>query len=92
MTRRLTALSTAILLSLSLVIPIASVSAESGSPFSRRACTHPSVGFPTCFTQQVDGSWAQEVLADADSPWVVVGMVTFDEVAATVGDVNALAP
>jgi hypothetical protein len=55
---------------------------------NQRACTHPSVGFPTCYSLQADGTWAREELTDLDANWVVVGTVTADEVAAAIGDGN----
>ena len=61
-------------------------------PSARRECTHPAVGFPTCYTLQADGTWAREELADTGTNWIVVGTVTFDEVAAAVGNSNEIAP
>lgn len=55
-------------------------------------CTHPVVGFPTCYTLQADGTWMREELPDTDSTWVMVGLVAFDEVVAAVGDVNVIVP
>lgn len=49
-----------------------------------RECTHPTVGFPTCYALQDDGTWAREELVDVDSGWVVVGTVTYDEMKAAV--------
>jgi hypothetical protein len=54
-------------------------------------CTHPAIGFPTCYTLQADGTWAREELSDIDANWIVVGTVTADEVAAAIGDANATA-
>jgi hypothetical protein len=82
---------TAALLCLSIFASPA-VSADSGPAFPQRECTHPTIGFPTCYALQADGMWAREELADTNTNWVVVGLVTFDEVVAAVGDVNAIAP
>ena len=91
MKRRMIFLLTAALLCLSSLVSTA-VSADSGPALPQRECTHPTIGFPTCYALQADGMWAREELADTDTNWVVVGTVTFDEVVAAVGDVNALAP
>jgi hypothetical protein len=61
-----------------------------GAVPSTRECTHPVVGFPTCYVQQADGSWAREELADLDSTLVVVGTVTPDEAKAAVAEPNAV--
>src|SRR5262249_17968747 len=58
--------------------------ASAGAPVAVRECTNPSVGFPTCYSLQVDGTWAREELAGVDSGWVVVGTVTYDEVISAV--------
>jgi hypothetical protein len=91
MKRKMIPLVTAIVLCLStLAAPTANAEIDAAS--LRRECTHPTVGFPTCYTQQIDGMWAREELADTDTTWVVVGTVTFDEMISAVGDVNAIAP
>ncbi len=38
-----------------------------------RVCDYPSVGFPTCYRMQPNGTWAQEAFQDGQ--WVVVGTV-----------------
>lgn len=38
-----------------------------------RVCTYPSVGFPTCYQLQPDGTWTQEEIVDGS--WVIVGTV-----------------
>jgi hypothetical protein len=58
----------------------------------QRVCTHPSVGFPTCYTAQDDGTWTRAEWAETGTTWVVVGTVTFAAVMACVGEVNATAP
>jgi hypothetical protein len=91
MKRQIIPLVTAMVLCLStLAAPTAN--AESGATSLRRECTRPTIGFPTCYTQQIDGMWAREELADTDANWVVVGTVTFDEMTSAVGDVNEIAP
>jgi len=91
MKRQMISLLTAALLCLSIPATVA-ISDDSGATLPRRECTHPTVGFPTCYVQQADGMWVREDLPDRDSAWVMVGLVTFDEVVAAVGDVNAIAP
>jgi hypothetical protein len=91
MTRHAMSLVTALVLCLSLAIA-APVSADSGSLFPSRECTHPVVGFPTCYVQQTDGLWARQELAETDAPWMTVGTVTRDELVAAVGEMNATAP
>ena len=56
----------------------------------QRECTHPTVGFPTCYVQQADGTWAREELADVDAEWVVVGTVTTAEMNMAIGGCTAL--
>jgi hypothetical protein len=58
---------------------------------NQRVCTHPAVGFPTCFTAQDDGTWTREEWAETRMTRVVVGTMTFDEVLATIGEGNATA-
>jgi hypothetical protein len=57
-----------------------------------RECTHPVIGFPTCYSLQADGTWAREELADVDTGWVVVSTVTYDEMKAAIDEANAGAP
>jgi hypothetical protein len=92
MTRRsiATALGS-LLVALLITVNISTVSADSTPILSKSVCTHPALGFPTCYTQQADGTWAREELPDIDANWVVVGTVTADEVAAAIGDANATA-
>jgi hypothetical protein len=40
-----------------------------------RVCTHPTVGFPTCYEQQADGTWTQEAMQD-DGTWVAYATVS----------------
>lgn len=54
-----------------------------------RQCIPAAVGFPTCYSLQDDGTWAREELADTNANWVMVGSVTFDEVGAAVGNIEA---
>jgi hypothetical protein len=62
------------------------------APTALRECTHPLVGFPTCYVQQADGMWAREEMADVDTGWVVVGTVTYDEMLAALGEGDASIP
>ena len=89
MKRQMISLLTAALLCLS-ILATSAVSAESGPTFPQRECTHPTIGFPTCYTLQVDGMWAREELTDTNANWVMTGTVTFDEVAAAYGAGNAI--
>ncbi|MHB8647303.1 MAG: hypothetical protein ACYDAR_16065 [Thermomicrobiales bacterium] len=41
---------------------------------AHRVCTHPSIGFPTCYSEQRGGTWAREELG-GDGNWIVVGTV-----------------
>src|SRR5262245_45490432 len=66
-------------------------SADSSATVSPQLCTNPTVGFPTCYVQQADGMWAREELADTNAGCVMVGIVTFNEVIAAIGDGNAIA-
>jgi hypothetical protein len=66
--------------------------ASAGAPVAVRECTYPSVGFPTCYSLQADGTWAREELAETDANWVVIGTVTYEEMRAAVGEVNASTP
>jgi hypothetical protein len=92
MKRRIGSLLLVVMVGLLTAVSGGAVSADSGSLFPRRVCTVASIGFPTCFVQQPDGLWAREELPDREMPWVVVSHVTIDDVAAAVGNVNALAP
>jgi hypothetical protein len=92
MKHRTTSLLAAFLFCLAIVVPTTSVSADSGVPFPTRECTHPTVGFPTCYVRQADGMWARQEMADIDATWLTVGVVTRDEVVAAVGELNATAP
>lgn len=74
------------------IVATSAVNADGGPASPLRECTHPTVGFPTCYVRQDDGMWAREELADSDSTWLTVGRVTNDAVAAAIGDVNAIAP
>jgi hypothetical protein len=89
MTRRsITTVLASLLVALLLTVNAPALSADSGSPLATKACTHPPIGFPTCYTLQADGTWAREELSDIDMGWVVVGTVTADEVAAAIADAN----
>jgi hypothetical protein len=81
------------MLCLSMYLPAAGPAAVSvasaGQPVTARECTHPTIGFPTCYASQDDGTWAREELADTDGVWVIVGTVTFDEMRAAVGVADA---
>ena len=59
-----------------------------------RSESHPLDRFPTCYTLQADGMWAQEEMTvdERGATWVVVGTVTFAEVVAAVGEENTSAP
>jgi hypothetical protein len=92
MKRHMQSLITALLLCLSLAIPAVSVRAASSPLFPQRECTHPLLGFPTCYVQQPDGLWARQVLAETDATWMTVGTVTLDETVTAVGEMNATAP
>src|SRR5262245_9264455 len=45
---------------------------------AQRACTQPSVGFPTCYEKQANGTWVQEEL-QSDGTWLAVSTVTATE-------------
>jgi hypothetical protein len=63
--------------------------ADSSATVSPQLCTKPTIGFPTCYAPQDDGTWAREEMADVESGWVAVDAETYDEMQAAVGDVNA---
>ena len=43
-----------------------------------RLCTHPSVGFPTCYRWVSTGAWMREELG-TDGTWIAVGIVALAE-------------
>jgi hypothetical protein len=57
-------------------------------------CTHPVIGFPTCYTLQADGTWTREelIVDERGADWAVVGTVTYDEMQEAIDEANASAP
>jgi hypothetical protein len=90
--RRIATVLGSFLVALLVAVNAPAVSADSGITLLQRECTHPAIGFPTCYVPQADGTWARQELAETDANWIVVGTVSFDEVVAAIGDVNATAP
>lgn len=70
------------------------VRVASGPTTRQRQCTHPTFGFPTCYSLQADGLWAREELTidETGANWEVFGTATLDEVTAAVGEMSATAP
>jgi hypothetical protein len=92
MTRRsIPTVLASLLVALLITVNIPTVNADSAPILDKSVCTHPIIGFPTCYTQQADGTWVREELMDLDTGWVEVGTVTAAEVADAVGDANATA-
>ena len=54
------------------------INADQQAPPARRACTQPSVGFPTCYEQQANGTWARQEM-QSDGTWLTVATVTAPE-------------
>jgi hypothetical protein len=48
---------------------------------AQRVCTHPVVGFPTCYEQQANRMWAREEM-QSDGTWLAVATVAAPEVVA----------
>jgi hypothetical protein len=77
----LLALLATVVLALAVVVTLprhADADPQAGRP--QRVCTQPSVGFPTCYERQADGTWTRQEM-QSDGTWLAIATVAAPDVA-----------
>lgn len=82
--RRRRLVCVALLLTLLALLPLGSAAPGGANPdlisarSRHRLCTHPPIGFPTCYRWVSTGAWMQEELLDGGA-WLDIGIVSLAE-------------